>query len=179
MRRRLARASPACIRGYLRSVIGLLIAAAFAGRKDEVPSVEGFVEMRVAGVMPTEVGPAVLLTNGDDLVPIFVGESEGLAIAFRHEGRKPERPLTVDLLDAMLEELDAEVVQVRIDALKDGSIFVAIVGLKHKRRITWLDARSSDAIALALGAGLPIWVHPTVIEQADVARERLPPQTPL
>lgn len=156
----------------------LLLATAFAGKKVEPPTAEGFVEMRVAGVVATDGGPAVLLTNGDDLVPIFVGETEGLAIALRREGREPERPLTVDLLDAMLVQLGAQIVEVRIDALVDGSTFVAIVGLRHKRRTTWLDARSSDAIALALGAHLPIWVHPSVIEQADVAKE--PPRpTPL
>src|SRR5687767_4953238 len=117
--------------------------------------------MQVAAVAATEMGPAVLLTDGEKLVPIHVGEGEAFAIALRAERRRFERPLTVDLLDAMVAELGGRIVQVRIDALKS-STFVAQIGLQHRKKIAWLDARSSDAIAIALGAGLPIWVHPSV-----------------
>jgi bifunctional DNase/RNase len=95
-------------------------------------------------------------------VTIYVGESEGRTIALRRAGLQYERPLTADLLDSVMRELGGELEFVQVDALRD-NVFYGSVHLRQGQRETALDARASDAIALALGNHVPILVHDSVI----------------
>jgi bifunctional DNase/RNase len=133
---------------------------------------EGFVEMRAAGVIPTEHGPAVLLTTRkrDVLVPIFIGETEALSIDLRLRRREYSRPLTHDLLDAVLREVGGKIVSVQIDAIQE-DVFVATLIIRVNEREVRLDSRASDAIALALGSKAPIFVSRQVIETAGMRRD--------
>jgi len=130
---------------------------------------EGFVKVRVGGVAPTAQGNAVLLVDEGDVraVPIFVGESEALSIRLRLERRRYIRPLTHDLLDDMLEELGGRIDSVRVEKLEN-DVFYGIVVVRDGPRRIELDARSSDAVALALGSGAPIFVARRVLERAGV-----------
>jgi uncharacterized protein len=132
---------------------------------------DGYVEMTVGEVTPTRDGNAVLLVDAsnDVVVPIFIGPNEAMAIELRHRKQRYQRPLTHDLLDAVLRELGGSLVRVQIDDIKDNT-FVGAVFVRTPTRVIELDSRPSDAIALALGNHAPIYVSRRVIEQAGVRR---------
>ena len=138
---------------------------------------KGFVVMTVVGLLPSPMGNAVLLTDPAEslIVPIFVGDSEALVIGLRAERQRYQRPLTHDLLDEVLEELDGEIDQVRIDDLRSGT-FVATVYLRKGSKVSKIDSRASDAIAIALGHGKPIYVAQKVVDEAKVRAEDLVPE---
>lgn len=134
---------------------------------------EGFETMEVSRVVPTGGGAAVLLVDEQQriAVPIFVGRSIAMTIQLRLERRRYSRPLTHDLMDEMVDQLGAEVLKVHIDDVKSG-VFVGTVYLRDRSGdIITLDSRSSDAIATALGSGVPIFVSDSVIEKAGVDTE--------
>jgi hypothetical protein len=133
---------------------------------------EGFVEMAVQGLMPTENGTAVVLRLEKEgvLLPIWIGEAEAFSIQLRLERRRFERPLTHDLLDAMVKELGGQLVKVQVDDLKGGT-FVGTVFLRQDKRLIPIDARPSDAIALAIGNRVPIFVSRKVIDSAGIKQD--------
>lgn len=112
----------------------------------------GFVEMFVAGLVNTDRGAAVVLRDASErrILPIWIGNTEANAIQLRLEQKRFPRPLTHDLLDSVVRELGAEVTQIRVDQL-EGDTYLGTVFLKTDERVVPLDARPSDAIALALG----------------------------
>jgi bifunctional DNase/RNase len=122
--------------------------------------------------MRASQGAAVVLADpsGETVVPIYVGGTEAASITRRFHERPMERPLTHDLFDAALHELGARVVRVQVDKLQDNTYFATLV-LKTKGRYVQLDARPSDAIALALGATAPIYCASSVIMIAGVPRD--------
>jgi bifunctional DNase/RNase len=122
--------------------------------------------MEVVTVLPAGEGGTVMLsdTGKARLVPIAVGATEALTIALRAERRRYERPLTHDLLDTVIRELGGEVTEVRIDALRSG-VFAATLTLRQGERAAQIDLRASDAIAVALGRGLPIWMSDAVLAE--------------
>jgi bifunctional DNase/RNase len=140
----------------------------------------GYVEMMVGDVTPTPDGNAVLLIDesSDVVVPIFIGPSEATAIDLRQRKQRYQRPLTHDLLDAIMHELGGSLVKVQIDDIKDNT-FVGAVFVRTATRVVELDARPSDAIALALGSHVPIFVARRVIERAGVhGEDRSAPSAP-
>ena len=140
----------------------------------------GYVPVTVAGIGPTPRGSAVLLVDNETrrVVPIFVGGSEALTIELRLEHRRFGRPLTHDLLDVLLRTVGGNVRTVRIDELKDG-VFHATVVVVHEGHEHEIDARSSDAVAMALGHGVPIHLAEAVLVQAGVSLDALqPPPAP-
>ncbi len=133
----------------------------------EPPS--GFTPVEVVSVIPGSGGGTVLLADADRelVIPIGVGATEALSIALRAERRRYERPLTHDLLDEVVHQLGGEVTQLRIDDLRSG-VFVAQLTLAQGERSFRLDLRASDAIALALGQGLPIWMADPVLAETGL-----------
>ena len=123
----------------------------------------------MAGVATTSAGNAVVLLDSHHrrALLIFVGDSEALSIELRLNHQAFPRPLTHDLFDSALERLGAEVDSVRVDRLENNTFHGTVVLLEGTRRIE-LDARSSDAIALALGNGAPIYVAREVLDRAAV-----------
>lgn len=132
---------------------------------------ERYVELVVGGVLTNGEGHAVILHDPGRAVavPIFVGESEALTIALRHNRQRHERPLTHDLLDEVLTHLGGELVRIQIDDIR-GKVFVGAVFIRHGERVFSLDARPSDAIALALSHRVPIFVHERVVTRAGIRR---------
>jgi hypothetical protein len=100
-------------------------------------------------------------------VPIFIGGTEALSIELRLAKRRYARPLTHDLFDAAIDKLGGTVDRVQIDGVRDDT-FVGSVFVRRGDDIFELDARPSDAIALALGRSVAIWVAPEVIEKAGI-----------
>jgi uncharacterized protein len=143
---------------------------------DEEPSIAasvkppaGYVEMTVAGVVGTASGSAVVLVDGARRIgiPVFIGGTEALSIQLRLEGKRYERPLTHDLLDTMVAKLGGRIVAVRVDSIEN-QIFIGSVLLRRGKRIEEIDARVSDAVALAIGNRVPIYVASKVLEQSGV-----------
>lgn len=134
----------------------------------------GYLEMTVAGVADTEGGPAVVLVDPARTlgVPVFIGGSEALSIQLRLRGQKYTRPLTHDLLDQMMGKLGGRIVNVRVDRIEN-NVFIGAVVLQRGKKVMELDSRVSDAIALALGNRVPIYVARSVIEKSGVELDKL------
>lgn len=133
---------------------------------------KGYQVMTVMRVVATTQGNAVLLvTDGRDrIVPIFVGGTEALSIELRHQKHRYPRPLTHDLLDSLVNKLGGHITKVHVDDIKD-DVFVGRVYVQRGQEVINVDARPSDAIALALGARAPIFVAEQVIERAGIRPE--------
>lgn len=128
------------------------------------------VPMSIKGLMldPVSNSPIVVLKDDDEkfFLPIWVGIFEANAIALQLENITTPRPMTHDLLRNMIAELDARVTHIVINDLRDSTFFAQIrVALGDK--LLEIDARPSDAIALALRTAAPIFVAQSVLEQAQ------------
>lgn len=110
---------------------------------------------------------AILLkeVDGKKRLPIIIGAFEAQAIALEIEGIKPPRPLTHDLLKQLTDSLGATVLEVVIDELRDNTFYAKII-LEVSGFSQEIDARPSDAIALAVRAQAPIYVFETVMDAA-------------
>jgi uncharacterized protein len=136
------------------------------------------IEMSIKGLMvdPITNMPIVILKDkdGERVLPIWVGIFEANAIALQIENIATPRPMTHDLLRNIITDLSGQVDRVVVSDLKDNT-FYAIVHLTVRGERVAVDARPSDAIALALRTRAPILVEETVIENAktvDFATER-------
>lgn len=129
----------------------------------------GYRRMAVGGVAPTAEGNAVVLM--DDAahrgLVLFVGGTEALSIVMRLEQRRYERPLTHDLLDTVVRKLGGDVVSVRVDRL-EGDVYFGSLLITKDGRLFELDARPSDALALAIGNSVPVYVAEKVLTQAGI-----------
>ena len=132
------------------------------------------VEMKVKGLMwdPVSRMPIVILRNqeGDSLLPIFVGLFEANAIAQQLDGSLSPRPMTHDLLGNLINALHARVDRVVITDLRDNTFF-ATIHLERNGEKMAIDARPSDAMALALRLKVPIFVEDTVIARSSASGE--------
>ena len=104
--------------------------------------------------------------GGQKVLPIWVGIFEANAIALQIENVTPPRPMTHDLLRNVITDLKASVQKVVVCDLKDNT-FYALIYLEVNGSSVAVDARPSDAIALALRARCPIFVEDSVIEGAE------------
>jgi uncharacterized protein len=161
----------ACASGAETHALG--IQASIEAGSEQVPN--GFVSMEVMGVLPTSDGNAVFLVDleHERVLPIWIGPSEAMAIQLRMERRRFERPLTHDLLDTIVKELGGRVVRVHVDDLR-GATFVATLFVRGPDGVMAIDARPSDAIAIAVGNRIPIYVSREVVERAGLGRDDLP-----
>mgnify|MGYP005833801317 FL=1 len=111
---------------------------------------------------------AILLKeiDGNRRLPIIIGQFEAQAIALEMEGIKPPRPLTHDLLKSVIDNLGGTVIEIIVNELRENTFYAKIIldvsGLTNE-----LDARPSDAIALAVRADAPIYVTEAVMEAAS------------
>ncbi|MBM4133054.1 MAG: bifunctional nuclease family protein [Nitrospira sp.] len=99
-----------------------------------------------------------------DMLPIWVGKSEASAISFALEGMAAPRPMTHDLMKAVLDEAGAKVISVVVTDLKDNTYYARVHLMSEDSEYS-IDARPSDAIALALRADAPIFAKEDVIRQ--------------
>jgi bifunctional DNase/RNase len=128
------------------------------------------VPMSIKGLMldPVSNSPIVVLRDDEDKIflPIWVGIFEANAIALRLENVETPRPMTHDLLANLILELRANVTRIVINDLRDSTFFARIF-LSSTGRDFEIDARPSDAIALALRTAAPIFVAQSVLDQAQ------------
>lgn len=129
------------------------------------------IEVRIRGLMldPSTNMPIVVLKDvrSEAVMPIWVGIFEANAIALEIEKTSPTRPMTHDLARNLLRNLNGELQRVVINELKDDT-FYAVLWLKQGDEELAVDARPSDAIALALRADCPIFVAEKVMESAKL-----------
>lgn len=131
--------------------------------------------MRLKGLIldPTSDVPVLILREegGTVFLPIWIGVFEANAIALAIEGVQTPRPMTHDLLRSVVAGLGAELVRVEIHSLIEGT-FHARLRLRRpleggsRSEETEIDSRPSDAVALALRTGAPIWIARSVLEGA-------------
>lgn len=127
------------------------------------------IEMKVAGLTidPVTNTPIVILKDQDEkrVLPIWIGLFEASAIATELEGINFSRPMTHDLLRDILTNLGVEVLKVEVHDLRNNTFF-ANIHLLREGKTQVIDSRPSDALALALRAGAPIYVEERVIEKS-------------
>ena len=108
----------------------------------------------------------------DRYLAIWIGPSEADAITFELQSVKPRRPLTHDLLKSVIQEMGADVKRVVVTELRrPEDIFYAKIILDMDDKEIEIDSRPSDAIALAVRAGVPIFVEDQVMDAASVRPE--------
>jgi len=109
-------------------------------------------------------------SNGLRRLPIVIGGFEAQAIAVALERMQPSRPLTHDLMKNFMEAFDIRLNEVIINNLNDG-IFYAKLICASKEGAVEIDSRTSDALALAVRFGCPIFTYETILEQAGISME--------
>ena len=129
------------------------------------------IEVRIRGLMmdPATNMPIVVLKDvaSDTVMPIWVGIFEANAIAIEIEKVAAPRPMTHDLTRNLIRHLNARLERVVITELKDDT-FLAVLWLRQGDERVTIDARPSDAIALALRADCPIYVSEQVMQSAKL-----------
>jgi uncharacterized protein len=103
--------------------------------------------------------------DGNRRLPIIIGAFEAQAIALEMEGVIPPRPLTHDLLKSMIDSFGSELSEVYINELKEGTFHAKLV---FDREAFEIDARPSDAIALAVRCSAPIFVREDILEETGI-----------
>jgi len=108
--------------------------------------------------------------NGTRKLPIVIGGFEAQAIAVALENMHPARPLTHDLMKNLMTSFDIQLQEVYICDLQEGIFYSKLVCYTANDTIE-IDSRTSDALALAVRFGCPIYVFDTILEQAGLANE--------
>ena len=131
-------------------------------------------EMVIYGVSFDMVGkqPIVLLktVESNKFLPIWIGHPEAAAILMKLQGASTPRPMTHDLLSDMLGELEVECTRVSVTELRENT-FYASISLRVSGRDLEIDSRPSDALALAVRSGAPIFAADEVIAESAIEFE--------
>ena len=130
--------------------------------------------MQIYGVSFDMVGkqPIVLLktVDGNRFLPIWIGHPEAAAILMKLQGASTPRPMTHDLLSDLLDQIDAKCEKVSVTELRDNTFFASITLTVNGRELE-IDSRPSDAIALAVRSGAPIFAAEDVIAESAIEFE--------
>ncbi|OGW53778.1 MAG: hypothetical protein A2Z60_03205 [Nitrospirae bacterium RIFCSPLOWO2_02_42_7] len=126
--------------------------------------------MKVRGlVFDPHTNMYIVILNDEtdtEILPIWIGKFEANSICFVLEGITPPRPMTHDLTKSILDVLDAKVISIVVNNLKDNTYYAKIHLISHGSEVV-VDSRPSDAIALALRANAPIFVAEGVMEKRN------------
>ncbi|HXV95359.1 MAG TPA: bifunctional nuclease family protein [Gaiellaceae bacterium] len=132
-------------------------------------------EMVIYGVSFDMVGkqPIVLLktADGNKFLPIWIGHPEAAAILMKLQGAATPRPMTHDLFTDILAQLEARVVKIAVTELRENTFYALITVAIDGTEIE-IDSRPSDAIALAVRSGAPIFAAEAVIEESAIEFEQ-------
>jgi len=104
--------------------------------------------------------------TGKKILPIWIGAAEGNSIALAMSNVKPARPLTHDLIVSIFDRLDVEIARVVISDLIENTFYASLY-LLHNNKEFHIDSRPSDAIAIAIRIGAPVFVEEEVIAKQD------------
>jgi bifunctional DNase/RNase len=133
------------------------------------------IEMTVAGIALDAItrSPIILLKDASDrrALPIYIGQEQARAIMSALESQKPPRPLTHDLMANIFEAWNLTLEKVVIHSLQKDTFYAALI-LRQGEVKKEIDARPSDAIAIALRTNTPIWVMEEVVADASIPVDR-------
>jgi hypothetical protein len=153
----------------LRAFAGFSAALlAIGGCGPGAPATPRDVRVRVDRIVIDENdAPVVVLEEegGTRWLPIWIGRDEARSIALEIEQVHPPRPNSHDLARDLIRGLDAEVARVVVTELREGTYY-ALMHVRRGDRTVPIDARPSDAIAIALRAGAPIFVREPLFDQS-------------
>ena len=160
----------------LRPALALLLCCATALGSwgcGEAARLESAVEVLRVARDPDTGSPVVLLReiDGDRVLPIWIGTSEALSIASRLGGQRPPRPNSHDLAKRLVDRLEGQVLRIVVTDLREG-VYYALIRLGLGARQFEIDARPSDAIALALRYNAPIFVSEALLVHQGTAPDR-------
>lgn len=148
------------------------------------------VDIASLSLVPSGGGTCAIIlreVDGERFLPVVIGLLEAQAIAVKIQGMPTPRPLTHDLLNAVITALHGRLIRVIIDNVREGT-FYAKLEIDDDGQVTKIDSRPSDAIALAVRVGAPIFVSEAVMDAAgatpdnvghiSVSAGDIPPQPP-
>lgn len=130
------------------------------------------IKLKVMGISysQTQSGAYALILieeNGDRRIPIIIGGFEAQAIVIKLENLDPPRPLTHDLFKKFADEFNISVIEVMIYKLEEGVFFSKLVCNNGEKEYS-IDSRTSDAVALALRFGCPIFISEEILQKAGI-----------
>jgi bifunctional DNase/RNase len=130
------------------------------------------IEMKVKFLTfdPSSNGFVVFLVDGENkhTLPIWIGPFEANAIALKLKKAAPRRPLTHDLIRNLIDALNCRIRHVVVNDLRENTYY-GLIYIEGKKGELTIDSRPSDAIAIALGAGVPIFVEEDVLQRTKDA----------
>jgi len=131
------------------------------------------IKLKVMGISysQTQSGAYALLLieeNGERRIPIIIGGFEAQAIVIKLENLEPPRPLTHDLFKKFADQFKIAVIEVMIYKLEDGVFFSKLVCNNGEKEYS-IDSRTSDAVAIALRFGCPIYIDEGILEKAQLS----------
>lgn len=134
---------------------------------DDLNNMDNRIQLTVMGISynPVQNGAFALLlaqTDGPIRIPVIIGAPEAQAIAIRMEGVHPPRPLTHDLFASFSQAFGVELVEVFIHKFEDG-VFYSEMTFRQGERTVVMDARTSDAVAVAMRTGAPIFTTQEIL----------------
>jgi uncharacterized protein len=130
------------------------------------------IKLKVMGISysQTQSGAYALLLieeNGERRIPIIIGGFEAQAIVIKLENLEPPRPLTHDLIKKIADQFNITVIEVMIYKLEEGVFFSKMVCNNGEKEYS-IDSRTSDAVAIALRFGCPIYIDNDILEKAQL-----------
>lgn len=130
------------------------------------------VKLKVLGISysQTQSGAYALILveeNGDRRIPIIIGGFEAQAIVIKIENLEPPRPLTHDLFKSFADEFNISIIEVMIYKLEEGVFYSRLLCNNGDKELS-IDSRTSDAVALALRFGCPIYITEEILEKAGI-----------
>ncbi len=133
------------------------------------------VELEVIDVSNShaQIGAYALILGekeGTRQLPIIIGSAEAQATLICLKGTKTPRPLTHDLFSSCIEVLGGQILRVLIYKVKEG-VFYSYIYIKQNSNIIRIDARTSDAIALALRSNAPVYIYESILEKECIRQE--------
>jgi bifunctional DNase/RNase len=135
------------------------------------------VDIASLSLVPSGGGTCAIVlreADGERFLPVVIGLLEAQSIAVKIQGMPTPRPLTHDLLNTLVTALHGKLIRVTIDNVREGT-FYASLEIDDNGNIIKIDSRPSDAIALAVRAGAPIFVSEDVMDAAGATPENIPP----
>jgi uncharacterized protein len=139
------------------------------------------VRMLIKGLMmdPVTNMPIVVLRDesGEQTLPIWIGMFEAHAVALQLENSGASRPLTHDLFKQMVEALDASIHEIHVTDVREGTYYAVVYLATRRGHTVAIDARPSDALALALRTRAPVFVDEHVLRNASPLSAQTPQDT--
>lgn len=135
-----------------------------------------FIQMEIRDVVPlpeAKTHAVVLVSgNGETILPVFVDEETALAVAFRLAQRPTPHPLAADLLGGVIARLGAKLVSVRLNSLVANE-YIGSVRVSRNGDEFDIDARPSDALAVAVESGAPVFASPDLIKDIGITKGQI------